>query len=243
MGGIKIGLWVDLTKREVTGVYSTTIQRQKFAERMAQTMAERNALKKHPATGGLTPQQDANGNWYVGVFGTIPVDDVVQKAMARAQRGDLEGDDSVIIDAQTVEIIDAGRETITGETEEQRGIVEEIHAEETAAGAAAEQQTVKPGSKVEIPESDELDLGGDDVMQPEPEAPKKPSAPVPPSTENRESMKLLTQIFEGKAIVGAKAFNAAIMPHVGDVDIKTITDIPTLKKCLSAVNAAADAGV
>ncbi|WP_205694139.1 hypothetical protein [Clostridium sp. JN-9] len=44
-----MGIWVDLTNTDILKCMDTYIQNKLFAERKAQTIAERNALKKHPA--------------------------------------------------------------------------------------------------------------------------------------------------------------------------------------------------
>lgn len=43
------GIWVDPNHKEILKAISTWIQSKKFGERKAQTVAERNALKHHPA--------------------------------------------------------------------------------------------------------------------------------------------------------------------------------------------------
>lgn len=45
----KMGIWVDLENKDVLKCMETYIQNKLFAERKAQTIAERNVLKKHPA--------------------------------------------------------------------------------------------------------------------------------------------------------------------------------------------------
>lgn len=44
-----MGIWVDLTNTDILKCMDTYIQNKLFAERKAQTIAERNALKKHPS--------------------------------------------------------------------------------------------------------------------------------------------------------------------------------------------------
>ncbi|WP_179945225.1 hypothetical protein [Clostridium carboxidivorans] len=44
-----MGIWVDLTNVDILKCMDTYIQNKLFAERKAQTIAERNALKKHPS--------------------------------------------------------------------------------------------------------------------------------------------------------------------------------------------------
>ena len=59
----------DISKSDVLTILDTHIQRQRFAERVATTIAERNALKKHPAMAVTQVLPDQHGNAAVPVFG------------------------------------------------------------------------------------------------------------------------------------------------------------------------------
>lgn len=48
-----MGVWIDFNHKDVIKSISTYVQNKKFAERKAQTIAERNAMKKHPAFGSF----------------------------------------------------------------------------------------------------------------------------------------------------------------------------------------------
>lgn len=55
-----LGIWMDYTAAEIIDCLEELTQRQKFAERMASTIVERNILKDHPAIGTtqVRPIQD-----------------------------------------------------------------------------------------------------------------------------------------------------------------------------------------
>jgi hypothetical protein len=66
----ELGLWVDVNHDEFLKATETYIQNKLFAERKAQTICERNALKKHPALATVTVIPQGNEKNYYAV---VPV--------------------------------------------------------------------------------------------------------------------------------------------------------------------------
>lgn len=70
-----VGIWVDISHPEILAAFESHVQRQKFGDRIAQTIVERNCLKAHPAIattnvilGGLD-RDGKNGTATVEVYG------------------------------------------------------------------------------------------------------------------------------------------------------------------------------
>ena len=102
-----MGVWADMSHKEILKAIDTFVNKKQFAERNAQTIAERVALQKHPAmahiayvnpTGG-----DKNHEAQVTIFGFVP--DFSQKQLldiaAQAERGE-----EIIIDGKAAEVIE-----------------------------------------------------------------------------------------------------------------------------------------
>jgi len=62
----KMGIWVDLENKDVLKCLETYIQNKLFAERKAQTIAERNVLKKHPALSQIYVETQGSEYNHVG---------------------------------------------------------------------------------------------------------------------------------------------------------------------------------
>lgn len=115
----ELGIWVDINHPDVLKALDTFIQNKLFAERKAQTICERNALKKHPALATITvlPQGTEKNH-----FATIPVIGYQQKFTEKDLQDIAEKADQgekVEFNGQTVEIIET-----SGEVTE-----EDIHVE------------------------------------------------------------------------------------------------------------------
>lgn len=84
------GIWLDLGHDEAIKIFKDHTQRQKFAERIGQTILDRNILKDHPAI-GLQNVIPKNGYAQVNVYGwkhdltRNDFDDLTQKAIAGEQ--------------------------------------------------------------------------------------------------------------------------------------------------------------
>lgn len=74
-----LGLLLDLSNFNVIKKYQNHRQRQKFAEVIAQTMAERNAIKHHPSIPGGKIPEPTNGKITLTVIGWVSSDKEVQR--------------------------------------------------------------------------------------------------------------------------------------------------------------------
>jgi len=96
-----VGLWIDLGHPEIRDCYNTHVQRQKFGDRHAQSICERNAILKHPAIAAKLIRVE-NGVAAVPVYGFRHEMDPVKvsemaDAIARGRTKDLE-EEGVVID-------------------------------------------------------------------------------------------------------------------------------------------------
>lgn len=62
------GVWFDMSASDILDAYQTNSQRQKFAERIGQTILDRNILKDHPCI-GISQVLPQNGFAQVDVYG------------------------------------------------------------------------------------------------------------------------------------------------------------------------------
>ncbi|EKN67847.1 hypothetical protein P9E76_01695 [Schinkia azotoformans] len=101
-----VGVWVDLSHKDVLKAFDTFINNKLFAERKAQTICERNVLKKHPSlsTTYVEPQM-LNGKHVgqvtvIGFTHDLSKDELLEMA-DQAERGEpikVRGEDAQIID-------------------------------------------------------------------------------------------------------------------------------------------------
>lgn len=116
-----LGLWVDYTNEAIQRVLEEHTQRQRFGDRIAQKIVERNILKDHPAIGVTQVEPNEAGQAAVMVWGyrhdLQPQD--FQNIQAQAERGD--------------QTIDVAKEDITQvmSDEEKAAIKEQEIAEAT----------------------------------------------------------------------------------------------------------------
>jgi hypothetical protein len=109
-----MGVWVDLSHKEVLKAVDTFINNKLFAERKAQTICERNVLKKHPALSTTYvepngPTKNRYGQVTVVGFTTDLSKDELMDVASQAERGE-----EVKIRGEKAEIV----ETVDEITEE-----------------------------------------------------------------------------------------------------------------------------
>jgi len=121
-----MGVWVDLNHKEIIKAFDTYINNKLFAERKAQTICERNVLKKHPAlsTTYVEPQgpakQRASQVTVVGFTSDLSQEELMEVA-ERAEQGE-----EVQVRGKKAKVID----TVDEVTEED--IVASVDEEEVA---------------------------------------------------------------------------------------------------------------
>lgn len=101
-----MGVWVDLGHKDVIKAFDTYINNKLFAERKAQTICERNVLKKHPALS--TTYVEPNGNkgnrngqvTVIGFTTDLSKEELMQVA-EQAERGE-----EISVRDEEVEVID-----------------------------------------------------------------------------------------------------------------------------------------
>lgn len=142
-----LGIWIDYTHAAIIACLEDHTQRQRFGDRIAQKIAERNCLKDHPAIGVSQVQvrfdeadkKEENGIADVRVWGwrheldSIAINAVADKA--------AKGDGSIKTEESIIDV----------EEEEEKETIDETAEEE---GAEAEKPAGKTPAEMESPEED-----------------------------------------------------------------------------------------
>ncbi|WP_155394965.1 hypothetical protein [Clostridium sporogenes] len=108
----KMGIWVDLENKDVLKCMDTYIQNKLFAERKAQTIAERNVLKKHPALSQVYVEATGPQYNHIGAVSVVGYThdlnrDDLQNLASMAERGeDLTEYKGVKVDVIDANVID-----------------------------------------------------------------------------------------------------------------------------------------
>lgn len=122
-----LGLWINYNDSAIKDCLEEHTQRQRFGDRIAQTIVERNILKDHPAIGVAQVEVDTAGRTAVTVYGyrhelTAPAIDTIGTAAAA---GKAEIDGVVEVKAEVIEDITP---------DEEKAVVEETTSEEVENG-------------------------------------------------------------------------------------------------------------
>lgn len=129
----ELGIWADYTHKEVLKALDTYIQNKLFAERKAQTICERNVMKKHPALAVvkvLPKGERGKHHAKVTVIGFCHDFDR-EDLLELAQKAENEGED-IEVNGTPVQVIEVDGE-VTSED-----IVSSRDEEETSASAERE---------------------------------------------------------------------------------------------------------
>ncbi len=174
--GMFLGLWVDITHPEIQACYNEHMQRQRFADRIADTICGRNVLKAHPAIGmgditdrlELDAGDKETGRAAVRVYGykhSLELADF-KKLSTSAEHGDLDAAKGVA-GGDNMEII-------VGEEPEEPGLDD---VDDAAAGLVEDDETAKAAEKAkkEAEEKKPAPAPATEEKKPEPE-PAKPAA-------------------------------------------------------------------
>ena len=186
-------LKADPAHEEIRKTISTQIQREKFAERIATTICERNVLKKHPAlayaavSAKVRSEYDAEAR--LPVFGWVKRE--MEQKMQAACDATAEGEATPEIETQSIHI----------DTEE----LEDGEAADAAEEAmGSEKTTTSTANGGKHFQDEERDPGSDDEEQPEPLFPE--------NVDNPEGRRAFLESAHGKTKV-AKALDEIPMPY------------------------------
>jgi len=141
------GIWLDLSHDEAIKIFKDHTQRQKFAERIGQTILDRNILKDHPAI-GLQNVLPKNGWAQVSVYGwkhdltRTDFDDLTRRAIAGEQ---IEGAEVV-------------KGTVTVDEEDQPEVTTVIEEETVPENGKKDQQAETQTGLFDQQEEDEARL-------------------------------------------------------------------------------------
>lgn len=111
-----VGIWYKVTDPKIGEVIKAQISRLKFADRIAQTVAERNAMKAHPSmpstTRGLTISTTGVATLLIDAIGWAATASTAELEHLRtlAEEGRLH-EQAEMVSAQTVEIDEVGTES------------------------------------------------------------------------------------------------------------------------------------
>lgn len=119
-----LGLWINYEDPAIIDCLNEHTQRQRFGDRIAQTIVERNILKDHPAIGidKVQPQtggQEGDRRAFVTVYGYRHEFNVPQinDILAQAERGQ----EAIEVKAEVIDMV---------ELEEEEKVIEEVAAED-----------------------------------------------------------------------------------------------------------------
>jgi len=103
-----LGIWVDYTHKEILKALDTFIQNKLFAERKAQTICERNVMKKHPALSTVNvPAQGPEGKRAAKVTVIGFCHDFTEKELLDlAEKAEANGESLELDDGRKVDFID-----------------------------------------------------------------------------------------------------------------------------------------
>lgn len=150
----KMGIWVDLENKDVLKCMDTYIQNKLFAERKAQTIAERNVLKKHPALSQVYVEATGPQYNHIGAVSVVGYThdlnrEDLQNLASMAERGeDLTEYKGVKVDVIDANVIDeVGEEDLYTSRDE-----EEI----TPEPEQLPQSTAQPMQQINIQEREKV---------------------------------------------------------------------------------------
>lgn len=185
----KMGIWVDLTHVEILKCMDTYIQNKLFAERKAQTIAERNALKKHPALCQVyvdAQGPDKNKYGFVDVIG-FNSDLTKQDLLKLAEMADR-GEEISDYKGMKIDIIDAN--VIDDVTEED---LYTSRDEEEITPEQLQESTGQPMQNINIQEREKVQIANEE------------------NTEREKSLR--SDIEQVKAIIGEEELNSIIQEN------------------------------
>ncbi|WP_206152089.1 hypothetical protein [Clostridium cochlearium] len=187
----KMGIWVNLENKDVLKCMDTYIQNKLFAERKAQTIAERNVLKKHPSLSQVyvnTTGPEKNHIGKVNVIGwthDLTRDDLLKLAKIAEEGRSIEE-----FKGTKVEVVDAN-------------VIDDI-TDEDLYTARDEEET--------FPEPEQLPRSNTEPMQ-QINIPEREKVKIN-NTEDSEREKALKMNLEGaKEILGEEQFNGIIQDN------------------------------
>ncbi len=138
-----LGLWMNYEDPAIIDCLNEHTQKQRFGDRIASTIVERNILKTHPAIGiskvqpqpgGMAGQKKAfvTVYGYRHEFGPVQIDEILAQAEAGSKTLDIEA------------------EVIQVEKEEEAQAIDEVEADDKTSGSKGRKKT--PGELEEPPE-------------------------------------------------------------------------------------------
>ncbi len=180
-----MGIWVDLTNVDILKCMDTYIQNKLFAERKAQTIAERNALKKHPSLCQVYVDAVGPDKFHVGFVNVVGFNsDLTRDDLTKLAHMAEKGESISEYKGAKVDIIDAN--VIDDITEED--IYTARDEEETTPELP--ESTAQPMQHINTQEREKVEIT---------------------HTENNEKVKALRADLESViGIMGEEEFNKAI---------------------------------
>jgi len=139
-----LAVWASLLNKDVRKALKSHVQRQKFAERIAVTICERNALAKHPAIASRKPDVTQEGTFYIYAKGWLQ-DTEDADALSRAVQEAEGGSDAPGVTA-TTERVEATFADVQGS------------AEESMAGDQSGTEVDADHKEAQAPADDALDI-------------------------------------------------------------------------------------
>ena len=209
-----IGVWANLKEKDAQTCLETFVQNKLYAERKAQTIAERNCLKKHPSLAiSIVDNQGTENNHYASVDVIGYTHDLSQNDLEKLANEAAEGNINNF-KGTPVDITDAN-------------IIDDI-TEEDFHTAVEEDETVIPPIDNEGKESSNEKSVKDSSNKTD----KRPP-------EAAEKLELLTYLVESISIIGKEIFEKNINVKFGNKPLEQL-NIIQLKAAKNIVNSLID---
>lgn len=158
----KMGIWVDLENKDVLKCMDTYIQNKLFAERKAQTIAERNVLKKHPALSQVYVEATGPQYNHIGAVSVVGYThdlnrDDLQNLASMAEKGeDLTEYKGVKVDVIDANVIDEVEEEDLYTARDEEEIPPEPEQLPQSAAQPMQQINIQEREKVAVENEKEL---------------------------------------------------------------------------------------
>jgi len=224
-----VGAWVDLTHPEILELYNTHTQRQKFGDRIAQSIVDRNILKDFMALGqvALEDKQDAVKVLVYGYRHDLDFHRVENLA-GQIASGEVSHEQveirSGVVDVEYEEVVQAEAEAISPE-EAAQGAEVAVSIAPAQEPFDAEPPEVHPPAKPTDP----------------PSGPPSASPGVPEAPDEGEEANLQAEIIRGRDIVGIEKYRKILWEKFGTKSA-TYLNPDQQRELINALSRAADGG-
>lgn len=158
----KMGIWVNLEDKDILKCMDTYIQNKLFAERKAQTIAERNVLKKHPSLSQVYVDTTGPEKNHVGIVNIIGYthdltrDDLIKLAKIAEEGKNIENYKGAKVELMDTNVIDNITEEDLYTTRDEEEITLEPEQLPESTSQSIQQINIQQREKVTVENTKEL---------------------------------------------------------------------------------------